>query len=915
MRTPQQSAFLDLVRQANLIETVIAEDVALRQEGKLLVGRCPLHGDTDASLKVYPENQSYYCFGCGSGGDVFAWTMALRGLSFVQALDHLADRAGIVRKPLKPEEAERLEKDREVSRQAQTALQEAAAFYEQRLWGPTGGKAMTYLKGRGFTEETIRKWHIGWAPGGQELQRHLALKQIPIEAMQRAGLLASYSGANGYYDLLNQAVVVPITEYHRVVSLYGRLVDPPEKGSRHRYLNGRTNTGLFNWDQLRGHKEAVLTEAILDAVSFDQVGFHNVTVAYGTLAFTEDHAIKLKNLGIEKVTLAFDSDPDTDDQGKEKKSGQKAALDLAGQLTQLGFDVRIASWPRADSQSKLDANQYLQSGAGPAEFQQVLDAALPPAEFRDRWQVDTDEPLLAVRGPTVVFHWGAREYHADSVSQTEEGMRATVTLYVDGRLVHRDTLGLYSAQRRNQYAKHCQGLDAEDVNRDLLALEAELQKFTAKRLEAEEAAKSKGIELSEEDKAEAMELLLDPQMLRQIDQDLTTLGYIGEEANKIMMYLVATSRKLDKPMSAVVKAQSSSGKSALIEKVINLMPPEDIMDLSRTTPQALFYMERDALKNKWVVIMERNGSEEADYAIRTMQSEKMLKLAIPIKNPRTGQMSTQVLEVEGPMAYAESTTQPAIHPENATRAFDLYINESESQTQQIQAAQRKARTLAIFEMKARAEIARRRHQNAQRLLEPVSVIIPYAELLEFPSNWVRTRRDNDRFLDLIATIAFLHQFQRERQRDDELGLEYIEATHLDYTIAYGLAGDVLAQTLDEVPKQSRELLLQIRQMVEAMARKKGLGPHQLDELEFTRKGVRQHAKATEAYVRRYIEYLVEFEFLSQEGGGKGRAASYRYIHRDDITRPPVKGLLSPTELEERMKQAGLWPVVEGSQTA
>lgn len=313
MRTPPSTAFLDQVRQANLIEAVIAEDTALRQEGRLLKGRCPLHGDTDASLAVYPENQSFYCFGCDAGGDVFSWVMARNGTGFAEALDHLADRAGIPRRPLKEEDRKHLEAERELRRQVQLALDQAATFYEQRLWGPTGEKARHYLQGRGFTEETMRQFRMGWASGGQELQKHLAMQGIPIEAMQKAGLLASYPGAaGGYYDLLHDAVVVPIREYHQVVSLYGRIITTGEK-SPHRYLNGRTNTGLFNWDSLRGQKTVILPEALIDAISFAQVGFPNVTVAYGTRGFSEAHAVRLKNAGVTEVILAFDSDADTTD--------------------------------------------------------------------------------------------------------------------------------------------------------------------------------------------------------------------------------------------------------------------------------------------------------------------------------------------------------------------------------------------------------------------------------------------------------------------------------------------------------------------------------------------------------------------------------------------------------------------------
>ena len=898
--------YSEAVRQANPIESVIAGDTPLRKEGALLKGRCILHADgNSASLAVYPDSQSFFCFGCHQGGDVFSWVAARDGVDFLTALDALADRAGIQRRQMSTAEQAEFRRTQLLRRQATEALQLAASYYEEHL--QPGTKAWRYLvETRGLTEETIRQFRMGYAPGSQELQKRLVARTIPLEAIQRAGLVTSYPTAtSGYLDLLGHAVVVPILEHHQVHNLYGRIITPAD--NPHRYLHGRVEA-IFNWDNVRGARSVILTEAIFDALSIVQAGYPAVTCTYGT-AYREALALRLKQAGTEELILAFDADPDADETGKEKKAGQRSALEQAARLQQLGFAVRILTWPRPDGR-KVDANRFFVSGGTPEQFRALLDAAMAPAQFAEHTHVQTQEALLQVRGPALVFTWGDREYQAEHCTQTEDGVKATVSLFIGGRLVHKDSVGLWSSARRTAFAKRCSGCDAGDIDRDLKALEAELHKWTSQKLAEKNDDDTPA--MSEEEKAEALALLMDPRLLKQIEDDIELLGYVGETANKLMMYFVGTSRKLSKPMSAVVKAQSSSGKSALIEKVVEMIPPEDVVDLSRATPQSLFYMGREALKHRWVVIMERNGSEEADYAIRTMQSEKMLKLAVPIRNPKTGETKTEVIEVEGPMAYAETTTQAQIHQENATRTFDLYINETKDQTLKIHDMQRKARTLFQLNLKQKQEAVIRRHQNAQRLLEPLLVIIPYAELLTFPADWVRTRRDHDRFLDLISTIAFLHQFQRPRRAwEEDAQVEFIEATWFDYYIGYELARDVLAQTLDELPKQSRELLIRIRAEVEVLARKEAHigvgGTPQLDQVEFTRRDIRKWTQTTEAYVRRYVEPLTNLEFLEvAAAGSKGRTERYRYIHTGDVTRPPIKGLLRPEELEQRMRETGMW---------
>ena len=122
--------------------------------------------------------------------------------------------------------------------------------------------------------------------------------------------------------------------------------------------------------------------------------------------------------------------------------------------------------------------------------------------------------------------------------------------------------------------------------------------------------------------------------------DIELAGYVGEPRNKKLAYLIGTSRRLSKPLSAIFRAQSGCGKSFLMETVAELMPPEDVHYFSRLTPQALYYLEPDALTHKLLIVDERDGSEEAEYPIRTLQTRRVLKLAVPIKDPNSGKIKT-----------------------------------------------------------------------------------------------------------------------------------------------------------------------------------------------------------------------------------------------------------------------------------
>jgi hypothetical protein len=429
---------------------------------------------------------------------------------------------------------------------------------------------------------------------------------------------------------------------------------------------------------------------------------------------------------------------------------------------------------------------------------------------------------------------------------------------------------------------------------------------------AQEAAKRK--EMSEDERAQAMAFLQSPDIIEQTITDLTALGHVGEDTNKLLVYCVATSRKQDRPLSAIIKSPSAFGKSELLKTVAALLPPEDVLEFTRLTPQALAYLPQDALKNKFLIVMEHNGSEASDYNIRIMQSERKIRIAYPVKDPETGEMHTAEREVNGPLAYAETTTRPTIHAENATRVFELYLDGSARQTVRIHEAQRTSVTLEGMRASYEREAIRRRHQDAQRLLQPVTVLIPYAPFIHFPAENPRTRRDLPRFLETIQVIAFLKQYQKERKKEIDRAtgeaMEYIEADLDDYAMAYRYAAPSIAYGLDELPKHSRDLLAKIVTMMQEQ-----IQPDVTGEKLFTRRDIRQYCRVTDKFVKDYILSLEDKEYLEIVSGGTGKGKKIVYklskaaVNSQDSS-GVVKGLTTPEELAAALQQPQSGPRVE-----
>jgi DNA-binding transcriptional ArsR family regulator len=239
-----------------------------------------------------------------------------------------------------------------------------------------------------------------------------------------------------------------------------------------------------------------------------------------------------------------------------------------------------------------------------------------------------------------------------------------------------------------------------------------------------------------------------------------------------------------------------------------------------------------------------------------------------------------VFSVEARAAFIEATTESSVNHENATRCFELAMDESSEQTTRIHERQRLMKTEKGLHLREKAEAIARKHWNAQRLLEPLPVVIPFAGQLTFPSHWMRTRRDHARFLNLIEVSAFLHQFQRERQSGA------VVASADDYKVAYELSREVLSETLSDVKKPLREAY----ERIQTVYVKQG-GP-------ISRRDIREALNVPDSTVRRWLSELVEYEYLvplQPERARQGRAMRYRLPQREPKV-SELMGLMTPEEL-------------------
>lgn len=827
--------------QCDIVTLIQSYGVELKRQGKTWVGRCPWHDDKTPSLVVTPEKGLWHCLGaCDVGGSVIDWVMRMDGVCFRDAVAKLQGDSFLAAKkkrgsaPTVDEalagvpghgkiEGKVAEKVEVNPKDHYGLVERLAAYYHEQVW--SSEKARSYLDSRGlWDEELLRQFQVGF------VDRVIKLPGFTAEERKILRGLGFFRESTAHFT---GCVVVPLRDAAgNLVQMYGRragTTKPP-----HLYLPG-SQRGILNSVGLQGQSPVVLCESVLDALSGWLHGVRNITCSFGINGFTDELKECLMGLCPTEVVVIYDRD----------NPGQAAAGKRVAELERCGLAARSIDLPQKD------LNDFIcQHGASSADRLQKLLQGSPVAVVQP--EADS-EGVDRVRLQYADHQWeirGLSKVHPSS-------LRVTLRLRVEDRF-YIDVLDLYQAKQRASFvagaATEC-SVESEKLKQDLGRLIVRLEE-----LQQAESTKEPVVELSAQEKAEALTWLRSPELMENIVTDMDRLGLVGEESNKLIAYLAATSSKLDAPLAVVIQSTSAAGKTSLMDAVLSLMPPESVCKYSAMTGQSLFYMGENDLQHKILAVVEEEGAERASYALKILQSEKELVIASTGKDPQSGRLVTQEYKVKGPVMIFLTTTAIDLDEELLNRCLILTVNESREQTRRIHAAQRKAQTLeGLLAAKEKEQIVQL-HRNAQRLLNPLLVANPYAEELTFSDAATRSRRDHMKYLTMIRAIALLHQYQRKRKVTHLHGeaVEYIEVSRGDIELADNLFADILQRNLDELPPQTRKLYEIIEEM---------LSSHACSS--FSRRMLRAYCQWGDATLKRHLARLMEMEYLYVHKGENG----------------------------------------------
>lgn len=430
--------FIQELQERIDIEDVISSYVNLKRRGKTLVGLCPFHNEKTPSFTVYPESRSFYCFGCGAGGDVISFVRRMDNLDYVEAVKSLAQAAGMSM----PEDGY---DDTMAKRRMRllAANREAARFFNTCLNAPENRFALDYFLKRGLSPSTIRRFGLGYAPDSwHALTEHLHSKGFTYEEMVLANLArrSDKNGKSNYYDNFRNRVMFPIIDLRgNVIAFGGRVMDD----SKPKYINTsdtpvyKKSNGVFalNFAKNANENKLLLVEGYMDVIALHQAGFTNAIACLGT-AFTSEQANLLSRYA-EEIIICYDNDG----------AGREATQRALGVLGKTGLKLRVVTMSGGK-----DADEIIRT-YGKERFAELLGTAANKTEYRllqekEKYNINTDDGKLRflTAAAAVLAQCGAVECDIYSTRLSNE-------LGVSKDSINAQIRSAKMKQRRNDEAK------------------------------------------------------------------------------------------------------------------------------------------------------------------------------------------------------------------------------------------------------------------------------------------------------------------------------------------------------------------------------------------------------------------------------------------------------------------------------
>lgn len=816
---------------------------------------CPFHEDKEPSLKIYPNTNTFNCFGCGKNGDQIEFIQLKEASTGSACSKHdaimKAKSLANINETIQPMKQENIEYKNLLPRIAvlSKVAQDSKASFKRTA------NAKDYIRSRKLDPDKMEVGYIG-TDFGKTWNKQL------LESGLQLGVLTESRQNTIVPKFKNCVLFFTKNEKGQIIDIYGRSINPNGEG-KHFYLNGK-HQGIYpNYPNTKTTK-LILTEAIIDCATLGQQeeinGNYSILSLYGTNGFTDEMEEAIKELPeLEEIILFFDGD----------KAGNEATIRTAEKLKAAKPQLTIT---KVETPEGEDINSLLQ-GHEPEILNHLIQERKPVNQKPEQNNPTPPEPEpignLNTNNPDkITYQEGELQFIIWGGIEKENIHRLKLNLLVQLRehvfKYYQDDVNLYSNGQLQRYIKGAsEELEISEtvLKNTIRKLKNQIETYRLTLIEAErKALKPKLYQMTTTEQKEAERFLKTNNLVQNTLSFISKSGLIGEQKNGLLLFFLYLSRLFDDPLHAIIYGKSGSGKTYLQTKISECLPEESVRTITSLTENTLYYSAKDFWKHKLLLIEDLEGVYNAFLPLREFMSKQSITKLTTDKDAK-GNNVQKVLMVEGPICVSGATTKSNIYEDNANRSFLLHVDESPDHAREVMDYQRKMQAGLVNEPEQQKY--KQLLKNSQRLLRKVRIINPYATMLDIPECVFKKLRTNMHYLRLIEIITFYHQLQREIKTDNN-GNPYITTTPEDIEWANFLIKDSLLRKSDELSGQVRHFFESLKSFADKKEEPKIIYA----------KEAREAFRMNPMTINRYFRELENRGYVQRNGGNRKTGFEY-----------------------------------------
>jgi len=882
--------------------TTLAEHLNIQINTKTKRALCPFHSDKTPSLQFSKGKQIATCFSsnCNAGTmDVISLTEKKLNISTHEALNYLTKLITNQAPSNNKKQTPMIESPTLISSQDQiNTFKEVFSYFETAFLA--SGSAQSYAKQRMLNIKTLT---IGYNAG---TFHHGELNNTElISTYQKLGLLNKTN--SGYTSFGLASLVFGLRDkQNKVTGMYFRAVEPRpskfknRKFEKHLYLKNRT--GLYPNYPNPNTQKIILTESIIDAATLqsypEALEGYEILALYGTNGLTSEHTLALSQLvNLEEIILFFDGD----------NAGTQANKKHSVYLQDLFPSVKISiveTLEDEDINSIAQAHDLSRDNGKPEIFTKLLKerTVFKPKTLVKQASSETVSPSerlsskreqssrsyekeknslpngLITSNPNKITYQTdtAKYYIKGGIRKDLDSLKVTLVIeHNEYKSKSRNKLDLYEDKQTDKIARESAeklGLRADLIEFDLNTLTDLLDEYRESTALTNSEEKREVI-IPKEQKDKCFKFLKSKKLLFNINDLIGKSGVVGEESNRLFLFGIASTYKMENTLHALIQGSSGSGKTHLLATIMDFMPPEDTINLTRVTESSFYNYGEHDLSNKLIGMEDFDGLEEkAELAFRELMSKGEISSSTSGKNEHTGQISAYVKTVYGPIASLSATTKGEIYEDNMSRCFLISVDESAEQTQRIIKYQN-SRAAGLIDTKKGKEI-RDFLRDCIRLLKPLDVINPFANRIDLPSEAHKIRRLNELFQSYVKQMTLLNQYQRKIDLQGRLITD-----KQDVRIAVEIMFDSIILKVDELDGSLRLFYERLKEYVQAKSKgSRSVGT----SYEFEQREIRQEFRVSKSQMQRHINNLLELEYITKTYVSARNTFHYKIAYWDNM---------------------------------